>query len=131
MGHKKTDKIKKKSGAQLYKGTLEVTRSGMGFVIAKALERDDRRRPVRRDPWRHPRHHRPRAARARPPAPGRRAGIEPGTGPPRPRAPRFGDAGAVLDDARDPLGRAPDRPRRRRREGEARIAARSPARGAR
>src|SRR5579863_3994411 len=45
MGHKKTEKIKKKSGAQLYKGTLEVTRSGMGFVIAKALERDILVRP--------------------------------------------------------------------------------------
>jgi ribonuclease R len=45
MGHKKTDKIKKKTSAQLYKGTLEVTRSGMGFVIAKALERDILVRP--------------------------------------------------------------------------------------
>ncbi|HZZ75794.1 MAG TPA: RNB domain-containing ribonuclease, partial [Puia sp.] len=45
MGHKKTEKIKKKSGAQLYKGILEVTRSGMGFVIAKALERDILVRP--------------------------------------------------------------------------------------
>jgi len=45
MGHKKTEKIKKKSGAQLYKGVLEVTRSGMGFVIAKALERDILVRP--------------------------------------------------------------------------------------
>src|SRR5579863_9215 len=45
MGHKKTEKIKKKSGAQLYKGTLEVTRSGMGFDIAKALERDILVRP--------------------------------------------------------------------------------------
>src|SRR5450432_1111249 len=45
MGHKKTEKIKKKTTAQLYKGTLEVTRSGMGFVIAKALERDILVRP--------------------------------------------------------------------------------------
>jgi ribonuclease R len=45
MGHRKTEKIKKKSGAQLYKGVLEVTRSGMGFVIAKALERDILVRP--------------------------------------------------------------------------------------
>ncbi len=45
MGHKKTDKIKKKTTTQLYKGTLEVTRSGMGFVIAKALERDILVRP--------------------------------------------------------------------------------------
>ncbi len=45
MGHKKTEKKKKKSSAQLYKGTLEVTRSGMGFVIAKALDRDILVRP--------------------------------------------------------------------------------------
>jgi ribonuclease R len=45
MGHKKTEKIKKKTTAHLYKGTLEVTRSGMGFVIAKALERDILVRP--------------------------------------------------------------------------------------
>jgi ribonuclease R len=45
MGHKKTEKIKKKSSAQLYRGTLEVTRSGMGFVIAKDLDRDILVRP--------------------------------------------------------------------------------------
>ncbi len=45
MGHKKTDKIKKKTSVQLYKGTLEVTRSGMGFVIAKTLDRDILVRP--------------------------------------------------------------------------------------
>ena len=40
MGQKNTDKKKKKSVSQLYKGILEVTRSGMGFVVVKALERD-------------------------------------------------------------------------------------------
>jgi ribonuclease R len=45
MGQKKTEKIKKKTSAQLYKGTLEVTRSGMGFVIAKTLDRDILVRP--------------------------------------------------------------------------------------
>jgi ribonuclease R len=45
MGHKKTEKIKKKTSAQLYRGTLEVTRSGMGFVIAKDLDRDILVRP--------------------------------------------------------------------------------------
>ena len=39
---------------------------------------------------------RARAPRARPPPPGRRARLEPGAGPPRPRAPRLGDPGAVL-----------------------------------
>src|SRR5450432_3863345 len=45
MGHKQTDKKKKKSGGQLHKGVLEVTRSGMGFVIVKALDRDVLVRP--------------------------------------------------------------------------------------
>jgi ribonuclease R len=45
MGHKQTDKKKKKSGIQLHKGVLEVTRSGMGFVIAKGLDRDVLVRP--------------------------------------------------------------------------------------
>ena len=35
MGHKKAEKKKKKTGVQLHQGVLEVTRSGMGFVIAK------------------------------------------------------------------------------------------------
>src|SRR5450755_2529607 len=45
MGHKHSDKKKKKTGIQLHKGTLEVTRSGMGFVIAKGLDRDVLVRP--------------------------------------------------------------------------------------
>ncbi len=45
MGHKNSDKKKKKPGAQLHKGILEVTRSGMGFVIAKGLDRDVLVRP--------------------------------------------------------------------------------------
>jgi ribonuclease R len=45
MGHKQTDKKKKKSTALLHKGILEVTRSGMGFVIAKGLDRDVLVRP--------------------------------------------------------------------------------------
>jgi len=45
MGHKNVEKKKKKTGAQLYKGVLEVTRSGMGFVVAKALDRDILVRP--------------------------------------------------------------------------------------
>jgi ribonuclease R len=45
MGHKQTDKKKKKSSVQLHKGVLEVTRSGMGFVIAKGLDRDVLVRP--------------------------------------------------------------------------------------
>ena len=53
----------------------------------------------------------------RPPPPGRRAGLEPGAGPPRPRAPRLGHPGAVLDDPRHPDDGAPRRPRRR--EGQA------------
>lgn len=40
MGHKPTDKKKKKTNVHLHKGVLEVTRSGMGFVIAKGLDRD-------------------------------------------------------------------------------------------
>src|SRR5450631_2175663 len=45
MGHKEANKKKKKTVTQLYKGVLEVTRSGMGFVIAKALDRDVLVRP--------------------------------------------------------------------------------------
>jgi ribonuclease R len=45
MGHKHLEKKKKKSVVQLHKGTLEVTRSGMGFVIAKGLDRDVLVRP--------------------------------------------------------------------------------------
>ena len=45
MGHKNADKKKKKIGAQIYKGVLEVTRSGMGFVIAKTLDQDILVRP--------------------------------------------------------------------------------------
>jgi ribonuclease R len=45
MGHKHSDKKKKKSAAQLYRGTLEVTRSGMGFVISKAFGQDVLVRP--------------------------------------------------------------------------------------
>ena len=45
MGHKHTDKKKKKVSIQLHKGVLEVTRSGMGFVIAKGLDRDILVRP--------------------------------------------------------------------------------------
>ncbi len=45
MGHKHTDKKKKKTSIQLHKGVLEVTRSGMGFVIAKGVDRDVLVRP--------------------------------------------------------------------------------------
>ena len=45
MGHKPTDKKKKKTSVQLYKGVLEVTRSGMGFVVVKTLDRDVLVRP--------------------------------------------------------------------------------------
>ena len=45
MGHKNPDKRNKKSGGKTYKGTLEVTRSGMGFVVAEGLERDILVRP--------------------------------------------------------------------------------------
>src|ERR1700712_287547 len=45
MGHKNPDKKKNKSQATRYKGTLEVTRSGMGFVIVKELGKDVLVRP--------------------------------------------------------------------------------------
>ena len=45
MGHKHLDKKKKKTNIHLHKGVLEVTRSGMGFVIAKGLDRDVLVRP--------------------------------------------------------------------------------------
>ena len=45
MGHKNLDKKKKKINVHLHKGVLEVTRSGMGFVIAKGLDRDVLVRP--------------------------------------------------------------------------------------
>ena len=45
MGHKNTDRKKKKTSIHLHKGTLEVTRSGMGFVIAKTMDRDVLVRP--------------------------------------------------------------------------------------
>jgi len=45
MGHKNTDRKKKKPGVQLHKGVLEVTRSGMGFVISEGLDRDVLVRP--------------------------------------------------------------------------------------
>ncbi len=45
MGHKHPDKKKKKPAGQLYKGTLEVTRSGMGFVISKTFGQDVLVRP--------------------------------------------------------------------------------------
>src|SRR5450631_4528986 len=45
MGHKHTDKKKKKTSVHLHRGILEVTRSGMGFVIAEGLHRDILVRP--------------------------------------------------------------------------------------
>ncbi|HZK64443.1 MAG TPA: ribonuclease R [Puia sp.] len=45
MGHKHPDKKKKKPAGQLYKGTLEVTRSGMGFVISETFGQDVLVRP--------------------------------------------------------------------------------------
>src|ERR1700676_2323390 len=45
MGNKHIDKKKKKTSTHLHKGVLEVTRSGMGFVIAKGLDRDILVRP--------------------------------------------------------------------------------------
>ncbi len=45
MGHKNTEKKKKKSSVHLHRGILEVTRSGMGFVVSKGLDRDILVRP--------------------------------------------------------------------------------------
>jgi ribonuclease R len=45
MGHKNADKKKKKISVHLHRGVLEVTRSGMGFVIAESLHRDILVRP--------------------------------------------------------------------------------------
>jgi ribonuclease R len=45
MGHKNAEKKKKKTNVHLHKGVLEVTRSGMGFVIAEGLNRDILVRP--------------------------------------------------------------------------------------
>jgi ribonuclease R len=45
MGNKHTDKKKKKVNEFLHRGVLEVTRSGMGFVVVKNLERDVLVRP--------------------------------------------------------------------------------------
>jgi len=45
MGHKHPDKKKKKPAGRLYKGTLEVTRSGMGFVISETFGQDVLVRP--------------------------------------------------------------------------------------
>jgi ribonuclease R len=46
MAHKhNTRKNKKPQGANLYKGSLEITRSGMGFVVVPHLERDILVRP--------------------------------------------------------------------------------------
>src|SRR5450432_3853837 len=45
MGHKHIDKKKKKANEFLHRGVLEVTHSGMGFVIAKNLDRDVLVRP--------------------------------------------------------------------------------------
>ena len=46
MGHKNEKKKKKKSTSpHLYKGRLEVTRSGMGFAIIENLEKDILIRP--------------------------------------------------------------------------------------
>ena len=39
MAKKKKKKVSS-SGKQLYKGTLEVTRSGLGYVIVDGLEKD-------------------------------------------------------------------------------------------
>ena len=64
-----------------------------------------------RHPGRDPRHQRPGPPRDRAAPPGRRAGRRRGARPPRPRAPRLGHPGAVLDDHGHALGRAPARPR--------------------
>ncbi len=45
MGHKNPDKKKNKSQGTRYKGQLEITRSGMGFVIVKELGKDVLVRP--------------------------------------------------------------------------------------
>jgi ribonuclease R len=45
MGHKHPDRKKKKAAAKTYKGILEITRSGMGFVVAEGQERDILVRP--------------------------------------------------------------------------------------
>ncbi len=45
MGHKHPDKKKNKSQGTRYKGQLEITRSGMGFVIVKELGKDVLVRP--------------------------------------------------------------------------------------
>src|SRR6516162_2104853 len=45
MAHKNNDKKKKKMSVHLYRGVLEVTRSGMGFVVVESLHRDILVRP--------------------------------------------------------------------------------------
>jgi ribonuclease R len=45
MAHKNTDKKKKKVSMHPYRGVLEVTRSGMGFVVVESLHRDILVRP--------------------------------------------------------------------------------------
>ena len=75
--------------------------------------RDGPGRAVPRRPRRGPRLSRARPAGAGPPPPGRRARLVRGAGAPRPRAPRLGDPGAVLDDARVALDRAAARSRSR------------------
>jgi ribonuclease R len=45
MGQKNINKKKKRAGDQLYRGTLEVTRSGMGFVVSESFGRDVLVRP--------------------------------------------------------------------------------------
>ena len=74
-------------------------------VDVRAIGVDRRRRQLRRDPGRHARRQRSGPAGERAPPAGGRAGRRRGAGPPRPRAARLGHAGAVLDDARVPLGR--------------------------
>ena len=64
----------------------------------------DRRRRLHRGARGRPRRQRARPARTRPAPPGGRAGRRRGARPPGPRAARFGDPGAVLDDARVALG---------------------------
>ena len=77
--------------------------------------RDGGRRPVPRGPRCRPRRVRPREAGARPAPPGGRARLVRGAGPPRPRTPRLGDPGAVLDDPAVALHRAAARSRTPRR----------------
>ena len=112
--HRSRLNVRTRDGREL---AMEIT--GIGMVA---------RRPVPRGPRRGPRRLGARAAGARPPAPGRGARLVRGALAPRPRAPRLGDPGPVLDDAPVALDRAPAGQGPVEGAGEARLAARAAAR---